>query len=195
MLNKNRKGVSEVVANVLIVLLVIVGIAVIWSVVKPTIERASDTVQSDCFTVQVEPQSCVGATAVGACTPIVATTAGCPALATLAACEPTTSVGCIWTPKNYNVVVARSPGAGSFENIELVFSDGTNTARVAASPAVTQQGLQELGTYTINEDIPASTVVGAASNALTLAGDIQANIVLRANGQLCQLTTQAISCS
>lgn len=54
----NKKGVSEVVANVLIVLLVIVGIAVIWSVVKPTIDKGAQGVQADCFTVSVEPVSC-----------------------------------------------------------------------------------------------------------------------------------------
>lgn len=58
MLNKNRKGVSEVVANVLIVLLVIVGIAVIWSVVKPTIDKGAKGINADCFTVSVEPVSC-----------------------------------------------------------------------------------------------------------------------------------------
>ncbi|MBS3081814.1 hypothetical protein J4416_02665 [Candidatus Pacearchaeota archaeon] len=58
MLN-NKKGVSEVVANVLIVLLVIVGIAVIWSVVKPTIDKGAKGINSDCFTLQIEPVSCV----------------------------------------------------------------------------------------------------------------------------------------
>ena len=58
MLNKNRKGVSEVVANVLIVLLVIVGIAVLWSVVKPTIDKSAKGINSDCFTVSVEAVSC-----------------------------------------------------------------------------------------------------------------------------------------
>ncbi|MEK6908706.1 MAG: hypothetical protein AABX23_01495 [Nanoarchaeota archaeon] len=55
----SKKGVSEVVANVLIVLLVIVGIAVIWSVVKPTIDKGAAGIQADCFTVSVEPISCV----------------------------------------------------------------------------------------------------------------------------------------
>ena len=61
MLNKNRKGVSEVIANVLIVLLVIVGIAVIWSVVKPTIDKGAQGIktQSDCLGLSVEPVSCI----------------------------------------------------------------------------------------------------------------------------------------
>ncbi len=54
-----RKGVSEVVANVLIVLLVIVGIAVIWSVVKPTIDKGAKGIQSDCITLSVDPVKCV----------------------------------------------------------------------------------------------------------------------------------------
>lgn len=54
----SRKGVSEVIANVLIVLLVIIGIAVIWSVVRPTIDKSLEQLQADCFTVSVEPVSC-----------------------------------------------------------------------------------------------------------------------------------------
>lgn len=54
----SRKGVSEVVANILIVLLVIVGIAVIWSVVKPTIDKGAKGIQGDCFTISVQPVSC-----------------------------------------------------------------------------------------------------------------------------------------
>ena len=63
----SKKGVSEVVANVLIVLLVIVGIAVIWSVVKPTIDKGAAGIGSagDCFSVQVQPFSCVAGNAVG----------------------------------------------------------------------------------------------------------------------------------
>lgn len=55
----SKKGVSEVVANVLIVLLVIVGVAVIWSVVKPTIDSSAEQIQADCFTMSVEATSCV----------------------------------------------------------------------------------------------------------------------------------------
>ncbi|MBS3083183.1 hypothetical protein J4423_00090 [Candidatus Pacearchaeota archaeon] len=59
MLNKNnRKGVSEVVANILIVLLVVVGIAVIWSVVKPTVDKSTNQIRSDCFTIDVELTKC-----------------------------------------------------------------------------------------------------------------------------------------
>lgn len=54
----NKKGVSEVVANVLIVLLVIVGVAVIWSVVKPTIDKSADQIDTGCFEVSLEAASC-----------------------------------------------------------------------------------------------------------------------------------------
>lgn len=70
MLNKNRKGVSEVVANVLIVLLVIVGIAVIWSVVKPTIDKGASGIKtgSECLSLSLEPVSCTYVAATGAVT-------------------------------------------------------------------------------------------------------------------------------
>ena len=58
----NRKGVSEVVANVLIVLLVIVGVAVIWSVVKPTIDKSAEQIDTGCFEVSLEATSCTADT-------------------------------------------------------------------------------------------------------------------------------------
>ena len=79
MLN-NKKGVSEVVANVLIVLLVIVGIAVIWSVVKPTIDKGAGGIQNagDCFSVSVSPVSCTrGVAAVAAVNGVCTTATSC----------------------------------------------------------------------------------------------------------------------
>lgn len=148
----NRKGVSEVVANVLIVLLVIVGIAVIWSVVKPAIDKGAQGVENagDCFSVQVQPESC---TANGA---------------------------------NWDVVVKRNPGQGNFDNINIIFSDGTNTEREEPATAITQNDLGELETTTIS--IP-------DSNLATVGTPTEANIVLIAgNGQLCQVVTQAVNC-
>ena len=58
--NNDKKGVSEVVANVLIVLLVIVGVAVIWSVVKPTIDKSAKGIETGtaCTGVSLEVVSC-----------------------------------------------------------------------------------------------------------------------------------------
>ena len=202
MLNKNRKGVSEVVANVLIVLLVIVGIAVIWSVVKPTIERTADTVQSDCFTVQVEPQSCDKVTCGEATTSATCILSGCSFAAGACSGAPdctgassaacTAVPGCSWsgtacsgTALTHRVVVKRNPGIGNFENIELIFDDRANSGRVAANPVVTQTALTELATKSIDSNLP-TAVTGTT---------VYANIVLRANGQLCQITTSPIICS
>ncbi len=54
-----RRGISAVVANVLIVLLVIASVAVIWAAVKPAIDKSAKQIESDCITVQVEPVRCV----------------------------------------------------------------------------------------------------------------------------------------
>ncbi len=53
------RGVSLVVSNVLIVLLVIVGVAVIWSVVSPTIKNSAEQIETDCISLQIKPVSCV----------------------------------------------------------------------------------------------------------------------------------------
>ena len=54
----NKKGISAVVANVLIVLLVVASVAIIWAVVRPTIEQAGEGIEAGCFTIQVNPESC-----------------------------------------------------------------------------------------------------------------------------------------
>jgi FlaG/FlaF family flagellin (archaellin) len=147
----SKKGVSEVVANVLIVLLVIVGIAVIWSVVKPTIDKGAKGVQADCFTVALEPVSCTAAGSVEG---------------------------------NYNVVVKRNPGAGNFEEVHLLFEEGTSSERFepVTPNVVSSTTLAELETATI------------AATGITLTNPT-VNVVVTSGGQLCQITTQPINCA
>lgn len=59
MIIKNKKGISTVIANVLIVLLVIASIGIIWAVVRPTIQSAGEQVSSDCFSLLINAESCV----------------------------------------------------------------------------------------------------------------------------------------
>ncbi len=148
----NRKGVSEVVANVLIVLLVIVGVAVIWAVVKPTIQKASDTVQSDCFTVQIEPQSCI----------IYAGATG----------------------NMTNLTIKRNPGAGNFDDIEVVFEDSAGaTERVAT-------GIKSTGPNALDE-----LETATASALSSIMRPAKANVALKTNGQLCPMTALAVNCN
>jgi len=55
----NRKGLSAVVANVLIILLVLAAVAIIWAVIRPTVEGAGDQISSDCFSLLIDTESCV----------------------------------------------------------------------------------------------------------------------------------------
>jgi len=50
----NKRGVSAVVANVLIVLLVVASVAIIWAVVRPTIEQAGDEIGAEQFFIGLE---------------------------------------------------------------------------------------------------------------------------------------------
>ena len=56
----SRKGLSDIVTNVLIILLVLVAIGIIWAFISPFISQSSNKVQGadQCFTVSVEPVSC-----------------------------------------------------------------------------------------------------------------------------------------
>jgi hypothetical protein len=50
----NKKGISAVVANVLIVLLVVSSVAIIWAVVRPTIEQSGDGIGAEQFLMNLK---------------------------------------------------------------------------------------------------------------------------------------------
>ncbi len=53
-----KRGLSEVVTTVLIILLVLVAIGIIWAAVRPTIESSGSRISGDCLTLQLETVSC-----------------------------------------------------------------------------------------------------------------------------------------
>ena len=56
----DKKGLSDIVTNVLIILLVLAAVTIVWFFVKPLIERSASSVSgvNDCFTVDVVPTAC-----------------------------------------------------------------------------------------------------------------------------------------
>jgi len=61
-----KKGLSDIVTNVLIILLVLVAISIIWFFVRPTIQQGAGSLQgaNDCLTLNVEPVSCASSAAI-----------------------------------------------------------------------------------------------------------------------------------
>ncbi len=55
----NKRGLGNVVATILIVLLVIIGVAILWRSIRPLISSAGNRVQPDCFTVELDITGCV----------------------------------------------------------------------------------------------------------------------------------------
>jgi hypothetical protein len=55
----NKRGLSNVVSTVLIILLAIAAVVIIWQFVRPTIENAGSQLSSDCFQLDLEVVSCV----------------------------------------------------------------------------------------------------------------------------------------
>lgn len=55
-----KRGLSPVVANVLIILLVIAAVAIVWAVVRPAIEDTGEQIGTgtDCITLDFEILSC-----------------------------------------------------------------------------------------------------------------------------------------
>ena len=56
----SRKGLSDIVTNVLIILLVLVAIGIIWAFVRPAITQGAGQLQGagDCLTIDVESVTC-----------------------------------------------------------------------------------------------------------------------------------------
>ncbi len=53
-----KRGLSEVVTTVIIILLVLVAIGIIWAVVNPTIRGTTQQIKSECLTISLTPLSC-----------------------------------------------------------------------------------------------------------------------------------------
>ena len=58
----NKRGLSQVVTTVLIILLVLVAILIIWGFVRPTIESTGEQVTADCLQIDLRPTACTIAT-------------------------------------------------------------------------------------------------------------------------------------
>jgi flagellin-like protein len=54
----NKRGVSQVITTVLLILIVIAAIVLIWAFVGPVIRDAGSEVQAECITVQLEVTDC-----------------------------------------------------------------------------------------------------------------------------------------
>ena len=56
----SRRGLSDIVTNVLIILLVLVAIGIIWAFIRPAITQGAGQLQGagDCLTIDVEAVSC-----------------------------------------------------------------------------------------------------------------------------------------
>ncbi len=55
---KNKKGLSEVVTAVLLILLAIVAIAIVWGFVRLSLQNTGSQLTGACLTVDIEPISC-----------------------------------------------------------------------------------------------------------------------------------------
>lgn len=51
---KDKKGLSEVVTAILIVLLAVAAVIIVWAVIRPMIQGSSSQVQTSCVTLDVE---------------------------------------------------------------------------------------------------------------------------------------------
>jgi len=54
----SKKGVSEVVTVILIILISIAAVVILWNVIRPMIKGTADSIQSGCLAMDLEVTSC-----------------------------------------------------------------------------------------------------------------------------------------
>ncbi|MEK6910662.1 MAG: hypothetical protein AABW82_02710 [Nanoarchaeota archaeon] len=56
----DKKGLSDVITNVLVIVLVIAAIGILWAALKPTIQKgAESTEQAGCYQIDLAPVTCI----------------------------------------------------------------------------------------------------------------------------------------
>ena len=57
----NNKGLSDVITNVLIIVLVIASVVILWTFLKPTIQQGAESTEAaQCLQVDLQAVSCTG---------------------------------------------------------------------------------------------------------------------------------------
>ncbi len=174
---KYKKGVSAVVANVLIILLVVVGVGLLWAAIRPQIEQVDQGSQSDCLKVSLEPVSCL-----------------------IKTCSTSTSTYCdedsdCLSPETCNinadnkpeVNVKRNAGQGTMSGLKLII-DGTGGREIIdITGSIAELGSQ---TYTLDGVSP-----NQGLSSVTAATQFSVAAVVGADAQTCQPLASPITCT
>ena len=181
----NKKGISAVVANVLIVLLVVASVAIIWAVVRPTIEQAGEGIEAGCFTVQVSPKSCALSASWSCFDDDDGTSTGedCSVAEPGCAAGTTCRAG---TVSSGIVSYRRRAGAGEIEKINLIFNKEDGTSEVIAIED-SSEFPEELGTIVSSFGESPLTSYGYELDEMDVA------VVV--GGNVCEPSGVPVSCS
>jgi len=57
-LKKSKRGLSDVVTTVLIVLIALAAVAIVWGFIQPSLRSDASQITSGCITLELIPQSC-----------------------------------------------------------------------------------------------------------------------------------------
>ena len=138
----NKRGISTVVANVLIILLVLAAVAIIWAFIRPLITGTSEQITADCLTLELE---------VTRCDQIIA---------------GVSSEGGPWIT---NVSVNRDAGKGDLKRIRFVFTDINGETVVFDAEA---EDLDQLGSKKFSFNISNSFEVESVDISPIVVRDI-----------------------
>ena len=120
----NKKGLSDIIATVLIVLLALAAIAIVWAFIQPTIRGGGEQIDvaRKCLDAEVKPTACSAGTPTGTVTVQLLRGAPDGILAVVEHADGTTDVGTTTTIPN---LLGTTP-------ISVANIASANTAKVAA---------------------------------------------------------------
>jgi hypothetical protein len=170
----DKRGLSQVVTTILIILIVVVAIGIIWAAVRPVIENTTTEVTADCFKLDWEVVSCTTLTDIDT---------------TVDSDDPTDS-DTTNDADGTEIVIKRNVGSGVIAGTKILIG-----GRVRDGPT-SLNSLEELETITIkyrnaatldpNNEAPEIVGIGV--------GDTVNIAPVIGEGKVCEPTSNAITC-
>lgn len=180
----NKKGISAIVATVLIILITVAAVTIIWAAIIPMITKGLG--ETDCFggpevaLTIVGDYTCYNATAGGFCNN---TAAACQ---TKAACETpaTCGVGATWFSGMMNVQVHKDSGDSKVIGVDIIAGkDGTTTATrfldvpTANGEKVYQVNYTQLGVARPPQEISLAAVIKSGNTQKACGAGMAVQVV------------------
>ena len=165
----DKKGVSQIITTILIILLVLAAIVIVWQAIKGTISKAAKGISADCITLDLEISSMTLSTlsaTSGTCsqqTTAVPPT-DCTDQTTCETAQDATNCGGVWTGEanaDAEMKITRNTGAGDIRAVKILIG-GLAIGDIDAVQIANELGTQTFDSLTIvsGDTVSIAAIVG-----------------------------------